>query len=232
MLLGVELIFVRHGQPEWVRDAMSVDNPPLTEVGRRQAEATAAHLAASERTTTELVVSPLRRAQETAAPIAEALGLEPVTEDWLAEIGGPSWWDGTPAEEVEKMFREARNRSLDELWDGLPGGESVRAFHTRITKGADGFLERRGAVRVTPDPPQWRFPDDNRRIVLVAHAGTNATTIGHLLGIPPVPWEWERFVTLHASLSELEPIHIGGASAYSLVRLSVVDHLPADQRTR
>ncbi len=228
----VQLIFVRHGQPEWVRDGRSSNDPPLTELGRLQAEAAAAHLAASATPSTELVVSPLRRAIETAAPIAEALGLTPTVEPWLAEIAGPEWWDGSPAEEVEEMFRTARHRALDELWEGLPGGESFRAFHARVTEGVEGFLDRRGAARVTPEPPQWRFPEPTRRIVVVAHAGTNATVIGHLLGIPPVPWEWERFVTLHASLSELHPIEVGGASAYSLVRLSDVGHLDPADRTR
>lgn len=228
----MQLVFVRHGQPEWVRDGRSVGDPGLTAAGHHQAKAAAEHLASSAVPTTELVVSPLRRAQETAAPIADALGLTPTTDDWLAEIAGPAWFDGGPAERVEVMFRESRNRPLHELWDGLPDGESVRDFHTRITQGVDGFLARRGAAQVTPDPPQWRFPEPERRVVIVAHAGTNATAIGHLLGIPPVPWEWERFVTLHASLSELAPIEIGGASAYSLVRLSDVGHLPDDLHTR
>ena len=228
----MQLVFVRHGQPAWVEDGRSVGDPGLTELGWAQAKHAAAHLASSEVPTTELVVSPLRRAQETAAPIAEALGLTPTTEEWLAEIAGPAWFDGGAAEKVERMFRESRHRTLPELWDGLPDGESVRDFHTRITTGTDAFLQARGAPQVTPDPPQWRFPEPNRRIVIVAHAGTNATAISHLLGIPPVPWEWERFVTLHASLSELAPIEIAGAWAYSLVRLSDVAHLPTDHQTR
>jgi len=228
----MELVFVRHGQPEWARDRIAFRNPPLTDLGQAQAKATASHLAASEKVTTELVVSPLVRAQQTAAPIAAELGIEPTTLDWLAEIGSPESWEGAPIEEVERVFAAGRNRSIDELWDGLPGGESVRDFHERIVQGTDGFLAARGADRVTPEPPQWRFTAPDRRIVIVAHAGTNATILGHLLGIPPVPWEWERFVTMHASLSEVEPVQIGGAAVYSLVRLSDVCHLPADHRTR
>jgi probable phosphoglycerate mutase len=67
--------------------------------------------------------------------------------------------------------------------------------------------------------------------VIVAHAGTNATALGWLLGIPPVPWEWERFVSLHASISTLVPAEIGGASAYSLSRLGDIGHLPPELHT-
>ena len=41
----MEIVLVRHGQPEWVRDGRNVVDPPLTELGHRQAEAMAERLA-------------------------------------------------------------------------------------------------------------------------------------------------------------------------------------------
>ncbi|MEZ5135376.1 MAG: histidine phosphatase family protein [Acidimicrobiales bacterium] len=166
----------------------------------------------------------------TAAPLVEATGLTPTTLDWLAEISAPDW-DGTPTEEVERIFRENRDRSVDELWDGLPGGESFRDFHVRITTGLEGLLRDRGAATARATPPQWHLPTDERRVVIVAHAGTNATAIGHLLGVAPVPWEWERFALRHASISTLVPLPICGAHAYRLEGLSDVGHLPATLHT-
>lgn len=224
----MEIVFVRHAQPAWDRDGLAVVDPDLTELGRRQADLLGA--AFEGLAVDEVLVSPLRRAQQTAEPIVEQLGIEPTTLDWLAEISAPAW-EGTPSEEVERMFRENRDRSVDELWDGLPGGESFRDFHQRITTGLEGLLEERGAAPTAEFPPQWRFSTDERRIVVVAHAGTNATAIGWLLGVAPVPWEWERFTLRHASLSTLAPLAIGGATAYSLVRLSDVAHLPVDLHT-
>ena len=71
-----------------------------------------------------------------------------------------------------------------------------------------------------------------RRIVVVAHAGTNATALGHLLGIPPVPWEWERFVTFHASMSRVRAAGDQRRPPFSLSRLSDVDHLQPELHTR
>jgi broad specificity phosphatase PhoE len=42
-----------------------------------------------------------------------------------------------------------------------------------------------------------------RRLLLVAHAGTNSVVLGHLLGLSPEPWEWERFASAHASITVL-----------------------------
>jgi len=54
----------------------------------------------------------------------------------------------------------------------------------------------------------------------------------HLLGIDPVPWEWERFVTGHASISEVRTIEIGSVSAFSMTTLSATRHLPDHLLTR
>src|SRR4029453_7311 len=42
----MELLLVRHGEPEWVRDGFNVDDPPLTTRGHEQAERLAGRLAA------------------------------------------------------------------------------------------------------------------------------------------------------------------------------------------
>ena len=61
---------------------------------------------------------------------------------------------------------------------------------------------------------------------LVAHAGTNSVFICHLLGLPPTPWEWDRMVLRHASISRLEAIPLGDGYTFSLTALSDVEHLP------
>ena len=103
----MEVLFVRHGQPQWERDGWAVDDPPLTELGRRQAEALADQLAEVE--IDEILVSPLVRAQQTAAPLLERLGRQAETLPWLAEIGAPRW-DGTPTEVVERIFQDEWTR--------------------------------------------------------------------------------------------------------------------------
>jgi broad specificity phosphatase PhoE len=225
----VEVLLIRHGEPEWVRDGLSVDDPPLTERGRSQAEALADRLGDLE--VDEIWVSPLRRAQQTAQPAATRLGLEPRTFEWLAEIRAPRW-DGTPVEVVERVFATTWTRPLDELWDGLPGGESFRAFHRRVVGGLHGHIDGLGIVATSDDPRLWKLVEPDRRVAVVAHGGTNATLLAYLLGIPPVPWEWERFVSYHASISVVRPLAISGAHAFTVLRFSDVAHLPPELQTR
>jgi broad specificity phosphatase PhoE len=224
----VELLFVRHAQPEWSRDGRSVDNPGLTDLGHAQGTLVGERFQGAE--VDALIVSPLVRAQQTAAYIAEALQMEPVTYEWLAEIGAPVWND-EPTEVVEQIFADIRRRPVEMHWEGIPGGESFRDFHGRVTAGLQYYLDEFGGRRVTEAPALWHLDQPDRRVVVVAHAGTNATALSYLLGIEPVPWEWERFASFHASVSEIRPIDISDEHAFSLIRFADVTHLPADHQT-
>ncbi|WP_090035353.1 MULTISPECIES: histidine phosphatase family protein [unclassified Leifsonia] len=57
----------------------------LSKLGHRMAQAAADELAARERPMSALRVSPLQRTRESAAPIAEAFGLDPVIDDRIIE---------------------------------------------------------------------------------------------------------------------------------------------------
>src|SRR4051794_36756058 len=79
----MELLLIRHGLPIRVEDADGPANPPLSVTGVAQADALAAWLAPLG--VDALYTSPLRRAQETAAPLGAALGLEPVVDAGVEE---------------------------------------------------------------------------------------------------------------------------------------------------
>jgi probable phosphoglycerate mutase len=225
----MELVLVRHAEPEWVREGMTIDDPPLTERGFEQAERLATRLA--EERFDEVLVSPLLRARQTAAPLLRHFGLPLRTEPWMHEIRSPVW-QGTPAEKAEAAFKAERAKPSHDRWDGLPGGESVRDFVARIRGGASDFLAERSIVAARDDLPVWHVAAPGQRVLLIAHAGTNAVLMCHLLGLQPVPWEWERFVLGHASISRVEALEVGDGHTFSLTRLSDVEHLDADQRTR
>jgi probable phosphoglycerate mutase len=224
----MEIVLVRHAEPEWVRDGLSVDDPPLTERGLEQAAMLAERLAGES--FDEVYVSPLTRARQTAAPILDGLGRTLVVEPWLEEIRNPIW-HGTPAEKAEEAYRSQRQLPPDERWGGIPGGEPVREFVERIRAGASAFLAQHGITPLSGELPVWRIEGERRRILCVAHAGTNSVTICHLLGLEPTPWEWDRFVLGHASISRLEAFSVGEAHTFGLSRLSDVEHLPAPLRT-
>jgi 2,3-bisphosphoglycerate-dependent phosphoglycerate mutase len=90
----MEIVLIRHGQPQWRRDGLVVSNPVLTELGHRQARIVAG-VVAQERV--DIVsCSPLVRARQTAAPLFEELQRDEHIEDWLEEHRDPDH-DGKPA---------------------------------------------------------------------------------------------------------------------------------------
>lgn len=77
----MQLILVRHGEPDMSRGST---DPRLSERGRHQARETATRL--SREPITRIVSSPLIRARQTAAPLAEALDLPVEEVEGVAEI--------------------------------------------------------------------------------------------------------------------------------------------------
>ncbi len=224
----MEIVFIRHGEPEWIRDGLNVDNPPLTERGHRQA----ARMAEALRNEhfDEVLCSPLWRARQTASPLLAALGRDEAIDPWLEEIRNPIW-HGTPQEIAEEAYREQRTRISSDRWTGLTGGEAMSAFVERIHLGCSAFLAERSVRRVPSDFSLWEIDRPDQKITVVAHAGTNSVAIAHLLGVSPVPWEFDRFVIGHASVSRVTSMEMGDGHTFCLTKLSDVEHLAADDRT-
>ena len=68
--------------------------------------------------------------------------------------------------------------------------------------------------------------------MIVAHGGTNAVILGHLLGLDPTPWEWERFISHHASFTRLRTAPLAGEQVLSLWEANNTAHLSAEYLTR
>ena len=228
----MELILVRHGQPVWVEDGKSVLDPRLSDLGLEQARRLAEEARAWSRPS-ELWVSPTRRSRETAAPLAEALALNQVVHPWLEELRLPEAWHGKDASEVGEAIRGGRQRPEPEWWDGPPGGESFRSFWARVTEGLTAELGRRGLETGPAEQPHlFQGEASDQRVLIVAHAGTNAAILSRLLGLPPVPWVWERFGAMHSSVTRLRAQSLLGAHIFSLRVFSDMGHLPKALRTR
>ena len=235
----MELILVRHGQPEWTtEDGRARNDPPLTNLGQAQAQQMAARLADPELEPAlgpcnHLYASPAARAQETAVPIGAALGLSIETRDWLWELRNPTDWEDRPIEEIQRVFDEVRIRPREGWWAGVEGGELPADFHARVVGGLRALL---ADLAIRPSEEQaglWDVGDDApERIVIVAHGGTNSTIVASLLGIEPEPWEWERFSMGHASAALLTTAPVAGAHLWSLRALGDATHLRVADRTR
>jgi broad specificity phosphatase PhoE len=88
------LLLVRHARP--VAGFGAARDPGLDDVGRAQAEALVEHL--REESPMALVTSPLRRARETAAPLAGHWGIPARVAPAFGEIPAPA---GSPGERAE-----------------------------------------------------------------------------------------------------------------------------------
>jgi len=221
------LIFlVRHAEPEWTPGGRSVLDPNLTPFGVAQARATA-HRLVRERIDA-IYASPYRRSQETAAALAFATGLRVETVDGLAEIGVAV--DGLTQEEVDRYFVAGSRRPLHEHWEGWPGSETFRDFHARVTGALAHLLGRHGIRALRRDDfTVWEIPEPRPRIAIVAHGGTNAVALAHLLDVRPVPWEWIRFESELAAFSVVQARPVGpDGQVWSLQNFNELDHLRAE----
>lgn len=227
----MELIFIRHAQPAWVVEEKSVLDPLLTQLGIRQAKRLAEH-ALSWSPVDALFVSPTRRTRETAAPLAEALGLEPQVLDWFEEIRLPREWEGAPADHVSKLLRGSRRRRTSDWWRGVHDAEPFSDFERRIVGGLTDLLAAEGAHPIEADGPgDWKVTRP-RRLVFIGHGGSNSVAIGHLLGMTSVPWPWERLVALHASISRVKATELLAGHIFGLRDHSNVGYLPKEMRSR
>jgi probable phosphoglycerate mutase len=217
---------LRHAEPDWTPGGgRSVNDPPLTPFGVEQARASAKRLASES--LDAIYASPYRRAQETAAALSAATGLRVATVPGLAEIGVAV--DGLSQEEVDRYFVAGSRRPLEELWEGWPGAESFREFHARVTAAMSEVLARHG-IRATRrgELTVWEVSAPCPRIAIVAHGGTNAVALTHLLDVRPVPWEWIRFESELAAFSVLQARPVGpDGEVWSLQNFNELDHLRA-----
>jgi len=223
----LQITLVRHAQPDWEPNDSAVDEPGLTELGHRQSQCTAQSLAREGgRPYDALYVSPLLRAQQTAQPIAEALGLEPKVLSWLRELRLPSL-DGRTPEQVQAFFRDGRLREPESWWQGFEGGESFRHFYERVAGGVDSLLTGDHAMRVHEDAGHrlWQVEDWDARVLVVAHEGTISIATSHLLGIEPNPWAPLRFSIAWTGIARLHTAQLGMGAVWSLEAFNRTEHL-------
>jgi probable phosphomutase (TIGR03848 family) len=112
-----------------------------------------------------LYASPLERSRETAAPIAEALGLIPQIEPAFSEMAFGEWTgrDFADLERIAawKAFNACRTAA------GVPGGETMLETQSRAVKALERLRECHGGSTV----------------VVVSHGDVIRAAVAHYLGL-------------------------------------------------
>ncbi len=168
------LYLIRHGASDFDSREFSVTprgrqwDPPLSEIGRDQAQLLAKRLLSMKPQPIAVHSSPMRRARETVAPYAEAAGIDAVFDDDLAE-GYVGEWEGKPFEEIlasdERLLQRVRNQ--EPIYGHAPGVEQITPFRARVKAVIEGILRS----------------DLGGNIVVVCHGGVINAYIAPLLGV-------------------------------------------------
>jgi broad specificity phosphatase PhoE len=162
----VRLILARHGRTAAnVAKALDSRPPgmPLDGVGLAQAEALGKRLA--DEPVTAVYASQATRAQQTAAPVAAAHGLDVVVLDGVQEVFIGDLEGRDDAESRERFEETYRAWNRGELDARLPGGESASDLRAR-------FVPVVQAIRATA----------SGTVVLVSHGAAIRLGVGALLG--------------------------------------------------
>jgi 2,3-bisphosphoglycerate-dependent phosphoglycerate mutase len=159
----MELLLIRHALPERIetKDGTPAD-PPLSTLGRAQAEHVARWLASEK--IGAIYASPMRRARETAEPLARAIGAEIAIDpgfvemDHLSDVYVP----------LEQLKAEDYPRWQEMIQrGGLYAGVDLAAFRANVVASVErAIAANRGG-----------------RIAVVCHGGVINAWTGHVLGI-------------------------------------------------
>nr|BBH88973.1 phosphoglycerate mutase [Thermosporothrix sp. COM3] len=155
---AAELFLIRHGDAIPGADELipggRYDNLPLSQIGRKQALALAERLKKIH--FDAAYSSPLKRCQETGAPLLEHLGLQAQLVDGLREINldelVPIAEHNNP-QEIVKALQERQDdivRIAGEsgTWDSFPNSERSKDFRRRVVTTIDEIAARHIGQRV------------------------------------------------------------------------------------
>jgi probable phosphoglycerate mutase len=193
----MELLLIRHALPVRRELDEGAADPELAPDGTQQAKRLAEYLGAES--LDAVYASPLRRAVQTAEPVAERQGVDVALVDDVAE------WDRTSSEYVPVEELKAAN---DPRWHAMLAGEwgadeTIEQFMARVVTG----LERLIAVH------------RGQRIAVVCHGGVINGYVSHVLGLADATgFFYPNYTSIHR-------IAAASSGERSIVTLNETPHL-------
>lgn len=164
---ATDVLLVRHGQSAALVDGEPFPmldgqgDPPLSDLGREQAEQVGARLEAED--IAAIYVTSMIRTHQTAAPLAERLGITPAVEPDLREIHLGDWEGGLLRKMAAQGHPLYERMHLEERWDAIPGAETNEEFSGRCVTA----LSRVATAH----------PDE--QIAVFVHGGVIGTLLAH-----------------------------------------------------
>lgn len=140
-MTGTQLLLIRHGESTWNAEGriQGQADPPLSALGRRQAEAIAHRLA--KLSIAALYTSSATRARATSAAIAAPHGLSPELEPALLELNLGAWQGCLLSDLPDEEARRFHAWEHDPATTPPPGGETLADAQERIAPVLERILE-------------------------------------------------------------------------------------------
>ena len=191
----MELLLIRHGLPERIDDAGGPADPALSEEGTAQAERLADWLA--HEAVDAIYSSPMRRARETAAPLAARLGMEVTIDDELSEFDRELHFY-IPLEEL----KASGDPRYDEALRGIDSTEvDAGRFQEVVTVAVERVIEA----------------NPSRLVAVFCHGGVINAYTAHVLGLPQPMFFLPHYTSVNRVLA--------GRGVRSIQSLNELGHL-------
>lgn len=218
----MEIVLIRHGQPSWAHGGKYTLDPSLTEVGLEQASLSASILRSQH--FEELWSSDLKRAKETLVPFESVLKNTPVSVfSWLSEMqdGREKSLFGKSQEEINNFFIERNTRPFKE-WVNNYHGNYFSEYSSNIIRNLDKEISSRGISIVESDIDKVFSIEnpDERKLLIVSHAGTMSVLLSYFLNIPLYPWTWRKYLPIHGAHTSLRSTKIEGGHIFRLKKFN------------
>lgn len=205
------LLLIRHGENDFVKTGRMAGHTPgvnLNERGQKQAEKLGKAL--KEAPIVAVYSSPLERARQTAAPIANARGLEAQVQPALIEsyIGE---WQGRELKEVKELPEWKIVQQYPSRFR-FPGGESFTEMQARVVEALEAIAKGHAA-------------DD--LLACVFHADPIKLALAHYLGMP-----LDHFQRLGCDTASVSVLRLGpeGGAHVAGVNLQPPFHFPKPEK--
>jgi probable phosphoglycerate mutase len=173
----MELLLIRHGLPVRRELLDGIADPELSTAGLAQAEHLADYLASEP--LDAVYASPLRRAFQTAQPLAARRGLEVGVVDGVAE------WDRNSNEYIPiEELKASNDPRYHELMRGewTSQEETAEEFSARVIVALDALVDAHAG----------------QRIAVSCHGGTINAYLTHVLGLPVGPgFFYPNYTSIH-----------------------------------
>jgi probable phosphoglycerate mutase len=189
------ILLIRHGENDYVKKHRLAGRLPgvhLNANGRQQAQALAEKLGAAP--IKAVYSSPLERAMETAAPLAQALGLEIQPRPGLIEVDFGEWQDqrlkALSRTKLWKVIQGAPSRMR------FPGGEAVADAQHRICRELE-------EIAASSEPKDI--------VVCVSHSDPIKLAVAYFIGLP-----LDNFQRLSVAPASITGLYLGEASSHLL----------------